>query len=302
MHAAMSQPPDRPPRFLRLCPLCVAGPILAAALLACNAPGLAPTATPTEAPVPTLTSTSTPEPADTGWHSPEPGIELRQVRVPTGDVAERLLIVRLDSSRFRFRVVYTPGSALHVSEWAATAGEDRMPLLLVNGGYFTPEHLAAGLLVSGGQVYGTPYGDYAGMFAVLPGGRVEVRWLAARPYNPTEMLLEAVQSFPVLVRPGGVLGFPAEADDGRPARRTVVAQDRAGQMLFVVATRGYLTLHELARWLAESDLDVDVALNLDGGQSTGVWLSAGEQPVRLNSLVPVPSVIVVERRADGAGQ
>jgi uncharacterized protein YigE (DUF2233 family) len=105
-----------------------------------------------------------------------------------------------------------------------------------------------------------------------------------------------LQSFPVLVKPGGVMGFPADADDGRPSRRTVVAQDNQGRILLLVAPRGYLSLHEMARFLAESDLDLNVALNLDGGYSTGLWLKAGEQPVEINSLVPVPSVISVVYR------
>jgi uncharacterized protein YigE (DUF2233 family) len=218
------------------------------------------------------------------------------VLVPTGDVVERLLIVRLDVSQHRFRVRYTPGYAQKVSQWVATMGEESDWLLVVNGGYFTPEYEATGLLVSDGRVYGTSYGDFAGMFAVLPGGRVEVRWLAAHPYDSMEMLVEAVQSFPVLVKPGGVMGFPSDADDGRPARRTVVAQDRAGRLLFIVAPRGYLSLHETALWLTESDLDVDVALNLDGGQSTGLILSAGETNFSIDSLGQVPAVIVVERR------
>jgi uncharacterized protein YigE (DUF2233 family) len=268
--------------------------VLALTLLACNLLGPTPTPTPTPSSTPThtLVPTPTPELEDSGWEVLEAGVELRQVPVHTGDVTERLLLVRLDPARFRFRVLYTPGEARRVSEWAAVAGW--LPLLVVNGGYFTAEHQATGLLVSDGQVYGSPYSGFAGMFSVLPGGRVEVRWLAERPYDPSEMLLEAVQSFPMLVKPGGVMGFPT--DDGQPARRTVVAQDRQGRILFVVAPRGYLTLHEMARRLTGSDLDLDVALNLDGGQSTGLYLMAGETQTEVDSLVPVPSVIAVERR------
>jgi len=279
------------PRHLLTAALC-----LALSLLACNLPHPAEPPTPTPTATPTPPPTPTPESADTGWMALEPGAELRRVNVPTGDVVERLLLVRLDPTTVRFRVRYTPGAALRISGWAAVERGRGSPLLVVNGGYFTPEYQATGLLVSDRQVYGTSYGDFAGMFAVLPGGRVQVRWLAAQPYDPGEMLLEAVQSFPVLVKPGGVMGFPANADDGQPARRTVVAQDRAGRILFIVAPRGYLTLHELAVFLAGSDLDLDVALNLDGGQSTGLYLSAGETVVQVDSSVPVPSAIVVERR------
>jgi len=259
-----------------------------------------PTPWPTPTPYPTPRPTPTPEPPDTGWQPLQPGVELRQVRVETGEVAERLVIIRLDPTTVRFRVRYDPVTPRPVSAWA----ERLRPLLVINGGYFTPENETVGLLISDGQVQGTSYGDFAGIFAVNPLSgpppvgegeeQVSVRWLRDQPYDPDEPLKEALQSFPVLVKPGGVMGFPADADDGHPSRRTVVAQDRQGRILFVVAPRGYLSLHALACFLADSDLDLDVALNLDGGYSTGLWLKANEQSVEIDSLVPVPSVISVE--------
>ncbi len=276
-------------------------------------PTLTPLPPPTPTPYPTPRPTATPEPPDTGWQLLQPGVELRQVRVETGDPstlpgtgsAERLTIVRLDPAAVRFRVHYDPSAPRPVSEWA----ESLQPLLVVNGGYFTPENETTGLLISDGRAWGTPYGDFAGMFAVSPpllppqswggsrgGEEVSVRWLTDQPYDPDEPLREAVQSFPVLVKPGGVMGFPADADNGRPARRTVVAQDHQGRILIVVAPRGYLSLHEMACFLVESDLGLDVALNLDGGFSTGLWLKAGEQSVEVDSRVGVPSVISADYR------
>ena len=253
-----------------------------------------PTSTPSPTPWPTFTPWPTliPEPPDTGWQLLQPGVELRQVRVETGEAAEQLVIVRLDSTAVRFRVHYDPVVPRPVSAWAGLL----QPLLVVNGGYFTTENETVGLLISDGRAWGTPYGGFAGMFAVNPSPleeKASVRWLRDQPYDPNEPLIEALQSFPVLVKPGGVMGFPANADDGRPSRRTVVAQDRQGCILFIVAPRGYLSLHGLARFLADSDLDLDVALNLDGGFSTGLWLRTNEAPVEINSLVPVPSVISV---------
>ncbi|MBC7228760.1 MAG: phosphodiester glycosidase family protein [Thermoflexales bacterium] len=271
-------------------------PLLLFLSLAC---GLlpAPTPTPTPTATPTPLPSPTPEPSDTGWLEAGDGAEIRRMRVTlTGEGVERVTLVRLDPARVRFRVLYTPGEGRRVSEWVSrlrAAGES--PLLVVNGGYFTPEYLATGLLVSSGRAYGTSYAGFGGMFAVLPGNRVEVRWLVARPYDPTEVLVEAVQSFPVLVRPGGVLGFPPDADDGRTARRTVVAQDREGRVLFIIAQDGLFSLHALARWLLGSDLDVDVALNLDGGQSTGMYFRADGVTVEIDSGVSVPAVIVAER-------
>ena len=92
------------------------------------------------------------------------------------------------------------------------------------------------------------------------------------------------------------MSFPPDADQGNPARRTVIAQDNEGYILIVVTPRGYLSLHELAVFLANSDLEVDVALNLDGGSSTGLWLDTGPTVVEIDSIAPVPSVIAVHRR------
>jgi exopolysaccharide biosynthesis protein len=203
-----------------------------------------------------------------------------------------MAIVRLDPSTVYFRVHYDPSQPLKVSAWA----EHLQSLLVINGGYFTPEHEATGLLISDRQTWGAVYGDFAGLFAVTADGQVNVRWLHDQPYDPAEPLTQGVMSFPVLVKPGGVMGFPADADDGMSARRTVVTQDFEGRILFIAAPRGHLSLHEMAVFLAESDLGIDVALNLDGGPSTGLWLATEANLVGIDSRAAVPSVISVTTR------
>ncbi len=244
-----------------------------------------PTLVPTSIPQPTIT----PLPPDTGWQTLYSGVEVRGVNVPADQGTERVTVARMDPMSVTLRVFYTPGIAYPASVWARRTGA----LLVINGGYFADEAVVTGLTIVDGLAYGTPYEDYAGMFAVGADGGVSVRWLRTWPYDPGEGLLSAVQSFPVLVKPGGEMGFPADADDGRTSRRTVVAQDRQGRLLFLIAPRGYLSLHALAVWLTESDLDVDVALNLDGGTSSGFWMAGGPQ---VESLISVPAVIGVFAR------
>jgi exopolysaccharide biosynthesis protein len=238
------------------------------------------------------TNTTDSPPPDTGWQLLEAGVELRELDVATGDVAERIVIIRLDPAAMQFGVRYDALNPAQVSEWAAQF----QPLLVFNGGYFTEENKTIGLIISEGEVWGTSLDNFAGLFAATADGEVSVRWLQEQPYDPTEALAEALQSFPVLVKPGDVMGFPAHADEGNPARRTVVAQDHGGNILAVVAPRGYLSLHELAVFLAGSDLEIDAALNLDGGGSAGLWLQTDGGDWGVNSITPVPSVVVVERR------
>lgn len=251
---------------------------------------LAPTPVPTQPPTSTPLPTSTPEPVDTGWLPVTPGMERRHVTVQTGLGAERLTIVRLDPAQFTFRVRVTPGETQTVQAWSATSET----LLTVNAGYYDENGAPLGLVIADGQRYGSSYADFAGMLAVAADGEVSVRWLRTEPYDPLEPLLQAVQSFPVLVKPGGVMGFPADADEGQASRRMVIAQDTSGRILILIARRGYFSLHMLALWLTTSDLDIDVALNLDGGTSAGLWL-AGIPAAQINSLVEVPVVITIAR-------
>jgi len=266
-------------------------------MLACNVPSFTPlpTPTPTATPLPTATATpvipptSTPLPEDTGWQLLQPGIEVRSLNVAVGTNIERVTVARLEPNAVMFRVLYAPGASTLVSVWAQQTGA----LLTVNAGYFTEEQTVTGLTISNHEVFGALYGDFAGMFAVTDAGEVSVRWLRTWPYDPYESLREAVQCFPVLVKPGGVMGFPADADDGRPARRTVVALDFDGRILMMIAPRGFFSLHELAVWLVESDLDVDIALNLDGGPSSGLWIP---NVATIDSMTSVPAVIAVMSR------
>jgi uncharacterized protein YigE (DUF2233 family) len=226
------------------------------------------------------------------WESIGDGLELRWLRVRAKAGMERLTVVRLDPAVFRFRVIYFPGLARTVADW-------RRPVtLVVNAGFFTAEHRNVGLLVREGRIHGRPSDadeKFSGLFAVSEDGRAEIRALQEQPYVPGEPLWHAVESYPLLVGPASTVGFSPDAYLDTPARRTVVAQDSDGRILFIVATEGNISLHEMAAFLIGSDLNLEAALNLDGGRSTGLWLDAGDTRVEIDSIVPVPSVIVAER-------
>ena len=89
-------------------------------------------------------------------------------------------------------------------------------LIVVNGGFFTPEYQAIGLIVNNGRATGTSLAGYGGMLAVTTAG-AGVRSLVQQPYSSSEPLLAAVQSFPMLVMPGGQIGYRQE--DGQADQR-----------------------------------------------------------------------------------
>ncbi len=204
-----------------------------------------------------------------------------------GEWQESITLLRLDPSRFRFDVAYRPGDPLDLIAWQA----ETEALLVVNGGFFTEEYVATGLTIADGVASGQSYQGFGGMFAVGQEGP-HLRALSELPYTGEEGFVAGLQSFPMLLAPGNIPAIPE--DDGRQARRTVVAQDVEGRILFLTATMGHFTLYQLSHFLANSDLGLDRALNLDGGTSTGMLLSEPYQYVPAFALLP--AVITVYER------
>jgi len=248
---------------------------------------------------PTYTSPSTltvpptvesmPEP---GWSLVSPGLERRTDPIYDGlnQLVESLHIWRLDQSYFRLEVAFD-ASPKSLETWQRHTNA----LMVVNGGFYSianERYFPDGLTIVDGQASGHSFNG-GGMLAV-DAARARLRWLDREPYNPYEPLKAALQSFPILVTPGGGLGFGAERENNVSARRTVIGQDKAGRILFMVAPQGYFTLHQLSVYLTGSDLNLDIALNLDGGGSTGILVADPYEIIPPSR--PLPFVIVIYTR------
>lgn len=276
--------------------------VAAAALAACGAEDrLRPLIT--SVPVPTLRPTSAPPPTvpaavvdpteaasggDSGWLVGDAGVELRHTIVELGDLGAQapITLARIDPRRVPLRVRYDAERPRALRTWFS--GEQ--PQLAVNAGYFNADYTSSALVVSNGVVSGTSYDGFGGMLAVHSDGAIELRPLRDEPYDAAEPLAHATQSAPMLVFPGGVRAEIRES--GERARRTAVALDQDGQLIFVIAPTSALTLSDLAGWLTQSDLRVDRALNLDGGSSTGLFLRSGPLSETIDAFSPLPLVIL----------
>lgn len=228
---------------------------------------------------------------DTGWVLGSSGIELRRLRTDLGDRQASLSIVRIDLSQVRLRVGYAPGEPQSLTAWA----EQSQPLLVVNGGFFDEAFQTTALLISDGIVSGSTYEGFGGMLAVARGGEVAIQPLRDQPYDPAQSLELAMQSFPMLVFPGGAA--PGIEWDDQRDRRTALALDRQGRLLVIIAPLPSFSLNEFADWLRTSDLELDRALNLDGGSSTGLYVEAGAARDLIEPLVRLPIVLIAEPRA-----
>ena len=225
--------------------------------------------------------------AGPGWRVVQDGLWQMDTTAQPDDspLPEPLTVFRISPEQFTFRVRYTPGSPQFVSAWAAQEPE---AALVFNAGFFDEQYRATALIVADGAAYGSSYRDFGGMFGVQ-GGEAFLRSLAREPLLPGEVFEQAIQSAPLLLAADGSI---YSGSDLSPARRTVLARSRSGDIVLIVAPGGGFSLPALARWLADSDLDLEIALNLDGGSSTGYWGPSGG----VDSYAPVPAVVSVQSK------
>ncbi len=230
-------------------------------------------------------ATSTPV---SDWQIIAPGIERRDIDLRlSGGREARAVVLRLDPAVVTFRVHYSPDDPHTISGW-----RDVLPqaAVILNGSFFDEMHQALGLLVSEGQFFGQSFVGFGGMFQVSASG-ARVRSLVSEPYQG-DPLIQAVQAFPMLIEVGGVLAPQGDGFDHR-SRRTLIAQDGQGRILVAVISDNMVSLADLQAWLITSDLNIYVALGLDGGKSSGLIVNAPGHSDTYPSLDKVPSVIAV---------
>lgn len=254
----------------------------------------------TSRPIPTLRPTVAQAPApvaadntpnvDTDWVAGNSGIELRKLNATIDGRSLTVSIARLDLTQVRLRVGYAPAKPRTLNNWIAQS----RPLLLINGGFFDQAFETSALLVSDGATSGTSYEGFGGMLTVAADGATSIQPLRDQPFDTSQALDQGLQSFPMLVFPGGA--EPGVVWNGDRDRRSALALDRAGRLLVIACPQSGFTLNEFATWLRTSDLAIDRALNLDGGASTALYVDAGAAQERIEPFNRLPIVLFAEAR------
>lgn len=268
------------------------------------APSTTPTAAPTATPEPAATATPspTPEPTTTlpppDWQPLGRGISQAHlpVTIPGRDDGAVFWVyaLRLDPDRVDFRVFHDT-KARSIEAWHAVTGAD----VTVNGGFFFSSYAPQGRLVIDGEMIGTALDPSArigvpGLFGVLDGD-VTITSLGRSEYTPRGMRFDqAVEAYPMLLLPGRQPAYPPR--DGDRARRTVIGLDEEGHVILLLVDGPIFSLVELADWLAESNLNLQTALNLDGGRSSALAVTAGGTRTVIPAYVDLPIVIAVYAR------
>ncbi len=272
--------------FMQLCLLLC---LTAYSLLSCDViPSVSINGTPITSP-PTNVAGAQGTPQMNIWYKGSTGVEIRYEDWKSpGNNEDTVTIVRFDLHYVKLSVAYQPSDPLLLSDWM----QKEQATAIINGGYFDNQNNATALVVSNGQVSGSSYNGFGGMLSVDTHGTIALRSLHDQPYDPNnEQLQQATQSSPMLLLHSKATQFDANAAS---SRRSAVAVDKQGRLLFIVSPNMAFTLGEFADLLATSDLAIDNALNLDGGASTGLYVKAGSQQASIDSIAKLPIVIIVK--------
>jgi hypothetical protein len=198
-------------------------------------------------------------PGSMAWREIEPGFEVAQLPAKVGNVeVDRIFLARIDPARYRFAVRSDLGRNL--DDWMRELGA----VLVVNGSYFTRSGGYATPVMVDGAAHGPrEYRSTHGAFISAP-DRTEIRdlahgdWRTALRGSHTAMV-----SFPLLIAPDGTSRAPTGT--AWLANRTFLGEDRAGRIVIGTTQGAFFPLDRLADFLKRSPLDLELALNLDGG-------------------------------------
>ncbi len=191
------------------------------------------------------------------------------------DLKENLAVVHIDPNYHGFRVFH--GQPRRITAWQEAIGAQ----VVFNASYYTPRGDPCGLIIADGKLIGPLHNSaMRGMFVSEPKGvspdlpRATILDLLASPIHPKKLpWTQGVQSFPLLLDFQGRIRVKKT---DLVAQRTVIAADRNGNILVFHSAGDFFTLHDLAKFLKSSKLDIDSALNLDGGSKAQLLVRTGE--------------------------
>ncbi len=224
-----------------------------------------------------------------GWYS---GMEVKQstVNLYDSDNNGEMITAHFDPTQFTIEIQESdPAKSLR--DWCADVDN----IAVINGGYFMENYKPTGLLITDQGVSSRSYVDETkGIFGIINNEELLINNLGEGA-GDTSRYDYALQSFPMLVEGGRDVVVSKNTES---AKRSFVALDRDGNLIIGNTNSAGLTLDAFGEYLGSSDLNTDIALNLDGGSSSGLCLRNKEGSLIYEdySLSLIPHVIVVKAK------
>jgi len=206
------------------------------------------------------------------WRILGRGLTFAEIQVSRQNkVVDTLAVVKVDpvSNAFKIR---------HHQPQDITAWQQELAAPVVfNASYYGKDLLPVGLILSDGKPIG-PWRNLQmrGMFVAEPKGlspdlpRATILDLTTTAISAKNLpWTQGVQSYPLLLDYKGRIRVWKTP---KTAQRTVIAIDRSSNILIFNTNEAYFTLYDFAHFLKASSLEIDSALNLDGGTEAQLYI------------------------------
>ncbi len=209
-------------------------------------------------------------PAPVFWQTLSPGLSfLRwEVRSLNNVLNNTLVVLRLDPEFWSFRVFFDREPKT-IKEWQQRTRAS----IVCNGGFYQENFQPAGrILVNGASLGPFKNRHMKGMFLSEPKKGFEhlpkATLIDLKESSSEEKISsyeQGIQSFPILLDPAGQVRVnPSNFQ----ANRTVLAQDRSGNIFILITEKPFFTLYDFGNYLKGLPFGFRFVLNLDGGLRT----------------------------------
>jgi len=207
------------------------------------------------------------------------------------------LVVELDADDFEWGLAENTNAPKNVMAWRQELGAD----LVINGSYFDENMQSTGYYHAAGATSTRvpwPSRDsqsdelsYTGLVQIVDGD-LNLFYLPAQVQKESAPDVAAFLTFPTLVANGESL---VKTDSQKYAHRTVLAKDTDAIPYIILTESGSPSLFEMAEWLVAQPEKFDIAVNLDGGPSTGISYADDNIKLEVTS-ASIPNVVYVNHR------
>ncbi len=194
------------------------------------------------------------------WRELTPGLDVAELPVlAAGKEVDRILLTRVDPSRFHIEVHNSPAGDKDLDGWMKALGG----VLVINGSYYERDGKPSMPMICGGVRRGPRTYDAKNGAFVVKDHAAAIADLRLEPWQLAfKGAHDALLSYPLLLAPDG----PHVAKETRwLANRSFVGQQPDGRLIFGTTRDAFFSLYRLASFLEHSPLQLTLALNLDGG-------------------------------------
>jgi uncharacterized protein YigE (DUF2233 family) len=194
----------------------------------------------------------------------------------------------IDLARFRVGIITAADEATGAS--AAELATQSKALLVINGGFFTPEHRSIGLLVRDGKQLNPAHNTSWWSIFAIRNGKPAIAMPREFTMGPDVSM--AIQAGPRLVIDGAIPKLKESV-----AARSAIGITRDGKVVIAITSGVGISMKELAKRMSasryEGGLECPNAMALDGGSSSQLYVKVGAFERSLEGLARVTNGVGV---------